>query len=261
MYAAVDGLQTYYEQRGDGPHLLFIHGLGGTSAIWFAPAEALSAKFRATAYDWPGSGCSDSGDKEPSIESLAAHVGALCKQLGISRAGVVAHSMGAAVALALAAREPDLVAALALLGPVTKLGQIGVDAITKRAAVVREHGMQAVVDAIPMGALAQKTRRDNPAVHALFRASLLANDAESYAQYCEALVRADGDALAPNVEAPTLLIGGDSDPTAPAANIRALAARLANAVTVEIADAGHAMQLDQPRRVASELEKFFEKNL
>ena len=261
MYIAANGHRTYYEQRGEGTPVVFIHGLGGTSSIWFAQADALSAGFQTTSYDWPGSGCSDPPDQESSIEALAEDAAALCIELGISKAGIVAHSMGAAVAITLAAREPGLVAALALLGPVTKLGEAGVQAITQRAAVVRDQGMQAVVDAIPMGALAPKTRRDNPAVHALFRASLLANDPESYARHCEALVRADADALAPSVRAPTVLIGGDLDPTAPAASIAVLAGRLPDAETVEIADAGHAMQLDQPERVNAELEKFFGENL
>ena len=258
MYEIVDGHRTYYEQRGAGPHLLFIHGLGGASPIWFAQVETLSSRFLTTAYDWPGSGCSVSGTEEQTVESLAKHMSALCRRLDISRAGVVAHSMGAAVAITLAAHEPDLVAAMALLGPVTKLGAAGVDAINKRAAAVRELGMEAVVDAIPMGALAPKTRDENPAVHALFRASLLTNDPESYARDCEALIRADADALAPSVKAPTLLIGGSSDPTAPPASLQALASRLADAETVELPDAGHAMQLDQPQLVSANLERFFE---
>ena len=258
MYEIVDGHRTYFDQRGDGPHVLFIHGLGGASAIWFAQVEALSSRFRTTAYDWPGSGCSTSGAEAQSVDSLATHVTALCRRLDITRTGVVAHSMGAAVAITVAAHEPGLVGAMALLGPVTKLGAAGVDAITKRAAAVRELGMEAVVDAIPMGALAPKTRNENPAVHALFRASLLANDPESYARDCEALVRADADALASSVKAPTLLIGGSSDPTAPPASLQALASRLARAETVELPDAGHAMQLDQPQLVSATLEQFFE---
>ena len=233
MYEIVDGHRTYYEQRGAGPQLLFIHGLGGASPIWFAR----------------------------SVAALARHVGLLCKQLDISKAGVVAHSMGAAVAITLAAHEPDLVAAMALLGPVTKLGAAGVEAITKRASAVRELGMEAVVDAIPMGALAPKTRDENPAVHALFRASLLANNPESYARDCEALVRADADSLASGVQVPTLLIGGSSDPTALPASLLALASRLAAAETTEIPDAGHAMQIDQPQLVSAVLERFFENRI
>lgn len=261
MYEIVEGHRTYYEQRGAGPQLLFIHGLGGASPIWFAQVEALSSRFLTTAYDWPGSGCSEPGPDEQSVASLAKHAGLLCKQLDISMAGVVAHSMGAAVAITLAAREPDLVAALALLGPVTKLGAAGVEAITKRASAVRELGMEAVVDAIPMGALAPKTRDENPAVHALFRASLLANNPESYARDCEALVRADADSLASRVQAPTLLIGGSSDPTAPPPSLQALASRLAAAETMEIPHAGHAMQIDQPQLISAALERFFEKRI
>jgi len=64
--------------------------------------------------------------------------------------------------------------------------------------------------------------------------------------------------LASSVHAPTLLVGGSSDPTAPPASLQALASRLADAETVELPDAGHAMQLDQPQLVSASLERFFE---
>ena len=248
--------RLYYEERGAGFPILFIHGLGGSSAIWFAQAEALAPQFRTIIYDWSGSGNSTAKAGEYSAEDWADEAQALCAALRIQRAAVAGHSLGAAVAMTLAARHPQLVSRLCLAGPVLKLGPAGVQGITARAAAVRRDGMPAVVDTIPQGALSPATRASNPAVHALFRASLLAHNPESYAAHCDALLRLDAAALIPVIHVPVLLIAGDCDPTAPLAAVQELAGRFRDGRAAVISGAAHAMQLDQPPAVTAAIHDF-----
>ncbi|MBI3470314.1 MAG: alpha/beta fold hydrolase [Candidatus Solibacter usitatus] len=258
MFTTVAGNRIYYESRGEGSAVVFIHGLGGACSIWYPQAQALSARQRTVIYDWLGSGNSAKPRGEHSVEAWAAEAKGLCDALEISAAAFVGHSLGAAVAVTVAARYPELARAIALLGPVTKLPGTAVNAIRDRAAKVRSEGMGPMADALPMGALAAATRERNPAVHALFRALILANDAASYAAHCEALLRADASALLGEVRCPALLIAGEADPTAPPAAVQELAGRIAGSRVVEIADAAHAMQLDQPAQVGRVLGEFFE---
>jgi 3-oxoadipate enol-lactonase len=260
MFLQNNGKRIYYEDRGSGSAVLFIHGLGGAASMWFSQAQALASHYRTIIYDWSGSGNSGKNSGEYSIEQWADEARDLCGALGIQKAAAVGHSMGAAVATSLAARHPDLVTHLCLAGPVMKLGPAGVEAITARAAAVCRDGMAAVVDALPQGALAPATRAGNPAVHALFRAMLLAHDPESYAAHCEALLRLDAIALVSAVRVPVLLMAGDSDPTAPAAAVQELAARFANGRALVLPSAGHAMQLDQPDRVSEALRGFLQED-
>jgi pimeloyl-ACP methyl ester carboxylesterase len=260
MFTHATESRLYVELRGEGSAVVFVHGLGGTSAIWFAQAEAVSARYRTVTYDWRGSGLSDKPHTAYSFESWAEEAAELCRELGITSAAFVGHSMAAAIVITLAARFPDLVRSIALLGPVIKLGEAGMTAIRGRADRIRKEGMPAVVDAIPQGALSPESRSADPALHGLFRAMLLANDPECYALHCEALLASQADPLVEQVRAPALLIAGECDPTAPPAAVFQLAERLRQPRVEVVAGAGHAMQLDQAARVNGILLDFLDQH-
>jgi len=256
MFTRVNGESIYYESRGEGDTLVFIHGLGGVGSIYFPMAQLLSDRYRTVLYDWSGSGASSRPRKPYSVESWAQEAKGLCDNLGIGSAAFIGHSMGCAVAVTIAALYPGLAKAVALLGPVTKLPETAVGAIRDRAAKVRAEGMAPLADVLPNGALAQSTRDSNPAVHALFRAMLLSNDPECYALHCEALLAANATALIPDVRCPALLLAGDADPTAPGAAVQDLAKGFANGRVVIVEKAGHAMQIDQPVALTETLRSF-----
>jgi pimeloyl-ACP methyl ester carboxylesterase len=257
MFTTIGGESLYYESRGEGFALVFIHGLGGVGSIYFPAAQGLSDRYRTVLYDWLGSGASARPHRAYSVENWAEEAKGLCDALGIASAAFIGHSLGAAVAVTVAAQHPGLAKAIALLGPVTKLPEAAIGAIRDRAAKVRAEGMGPLADALPNGALAPATRESNPAVHALFRAMILANDTECYALHCEALLKADATSLISRVQCPALLLAGDSDPTAPQPAVEHLAGQFSTARFALIAKAGHAMQLDQPAAVQESLRAFF----
>jgi pimeloyl-ACP methyl ester carboxylesterase len=261
MFTTVCGESLYYESRGEGFPLVFIHGLGGVGSIYFPIAQGLSGTYRTVLYDWLGSGASARPHRPYSVETWAEEAKSLCEGLGVKSAAFIGHSLGAAVAVTVAARCPDLTRAIALLGPVTKLPETAAGAIRDRAAKVRAEGMGPLADALPNGALAPATRESNPALHALFRAMILANDPECYALHCEALLEADATPLIQRVKCPALLLAGDSDPTAPPPAVEGLARKFSAARFALVAKAGHAMQLDQPAAVQESLRSFFDATL
>jgi len=95
------------EIEGDGPPVLMVHGLGGTSNFYQVQAQALADRFRVIRVDSAGAGRSPLADGI-SIESHAEDLAALLDQLGVSGATVVGHSMGTLVVRTLAARHPAL---------------------------------------------------------------------------------------------------------------------------------------------------------
>jgi pyruvate dehydrogenase E2 component (dihydrolipoamide acetyltransferase) len=112
----------------DGDVVLLIHGYGGDRNSWLFLQEPLAARYRVYALDLPGHGTSskdvrDSGGSggaggSAGIDGLLADavVGVL-DAVGASRAHLVGHSMGGAVALAVAARDPGRIASLTLIAP------------------------------------------------------------------------------------------------------------------------------------------------
>ncbi len=118
----LDGEQVHYTDEGEGPALVLIHGLGGqVRNFTHSLVERLTDDFRVIAVDRSGSGHSTrSGDDAARLDRQAAQVARVIEALALDRPTVVGHSLGGAVALRLAADRPDLVGALALIGPLTQ---------------------------------------------------------------------------------------------------------------------------------------------
>jgi len=91
-----------------------IHGLTSNHTVWRSMADALAPRHRLVAYDLRGRGDSD---KPASGYSLAIHgddLRGLLDHLGLERATLMGHSLGAHIAVRFAARHPERVARLVL---------------------------------------------------------------------------------------------------------------------------------------------------
>jgi pimeloyl-ACP methyl ester carboxylesterase len=106
-----DGCDLYYEEAGDGVPILFIHPAGATAATW-GPATAELARIgRVITYDRRGYDRSG-GEPARAISTHTADAAAILECLRTGLAVVVGTSAGAAIAVDLAVRRPDLVRAV-----------------------------------------------------------------------------------------------------------------------------------------------------
>jgi pimeloyl-ACP methyl ester carboxylesterase len=242
------------EIEGDGPPVLMVHGLGGTSNFYQVQAQALAERFRVIRADSAGAGRSPVADGI-SIESHADDLAALLDQLGAGPAAVVGHSMGTLVARTLASRHPDQVSRLALLGAVAEPADAARQAQRDRAATLRKDGTAAVAPGVVANALSEATRRDKPEVAAFVRELIMRQDPEGYARNCEALAgAADPGPIAPGL--PLLLITGGDDRTGPPEVSHALAQAHGSATVAIIDGIGHWTALEAAREVTDHLLKF-----
>ncbi len=120
-FLALDGERLHVLDRGQGPPIVLIHGLSGQMGNFtYSLVARLSNDFRVVAFDRPGSGYSTRAPGAPaSVGAQAATLAKAIRRLGLGRPLVVGHSLGGAVALALALDHPDCVGALALIAPAT----------------------------------------------------------------------------------------------------------------------------------------------
>jgi 3-oxoadipate enol-lactonase len=252
MTMQVNGRELAVEVEGEGPAVLLVHGLGGTSNFYQCQAGALAERHTVIRVDSAGAGRSPVADGI-SVESHADDLAAVLDELGVAFAAVVGHSFGTLVARSLAARRPGRVSALALLGAVREPAEAGRQAQRDRAAVLRDRGTVAVAPGVVANALSETTRRDRPEVAAFVRELVMRQDPEGYARNCEALAAAtDPGPIDPAL--PLLLITGDDDTVGPPAASRELAH---HGATVEILPGvGHWTALEAARSVTDLLLKF-----
>ena len=103
------------DSGGDGPPLLFIHGLGGLWQNWLLNLPAFMGSHRVIAPDLPGFGRSEMPSGRISIQGFARVIDALCERLGVVDPVVVGNSMGGFIGAELALAFPTRVRKLVLI--------------------------------------------------------------------------------------------------------------------------------------------------
>jgi pimeloyl-ACP methyl ester carboxylesterase len=239
-----------------GKTVVLIHGAANDCDVWQKITGGLSAAGHAVlAPDLPGHGLSR-GEPLQRIEALADWIIDLLDAAGIRNAVLAGHSMGALIALEAAARHPERVSRLALLGASTPM-PVSVDLISAaqrnpdsacRMIMTYSHTPQFQLTGSGghgvwgPGASLAIMRRSPPGV--------LAIDLNNCHRYAHGLQAAAA------LSCPTLLVVARRDRMTPARNAQALQAALCNVTRVEIADCGHAMMNEQPARIIEALSGF-----
>jgi pimeloyl-ACP methyl ester carboxylesterase len=115
---SVGGVELEYWVKGAGEPVVFLHG--GVLTDWFGPlADELSrvGSYRLVSYHRPGYGASTLPSQPITMAGQAECCLTLMRHLGLAKAHLVGHSIGACIALQAALQQPDAVASLALLEP------------------------------------------------------------------------------------------------------------------------------------------------
>ena len=253
--ADVGGRKISYAGAGqDGDVVLLVHGYGGDRNSWLFLQEPLAARYQVYALDLPGHGTSAKDVGEGSLSVLADAVTGVLDALGAERAHLVGHSMGGAVALAVAARDPARIASLTLIapsgfGPEINAGYLRgfADAQTRRelkAVIGQLFDDESLVTRQLVDDLLAYKRLDgvDEALHALADTLL---DGEAQRGDSAASLAAIGGA------APVTVIWGRADRIIPAAQ----AESVAGAVRHLIDGAGHMPHMERPAEVQAAIEE------
>lgn len=111
----VVGARANYVEMGEGPPLLFLHGLSGAWQNFLENIPHFARTHRVVALDLPGFGSSPMPPWEISIPAYGRFVRDFCEKLGIGRCSLVGNSMGGFIATEVAIAEPDRVDDLVLI--------------------------------------------------------------------------------------------------------------------------------------------------
>lgn len=234
------------EDSGEGPAVIMVHGLGGTSNSFQTLLGSMDG-FRVLRPDLPGAGRSSYRPGLRALKQMTVALKDCLRAAGLERAHFVGHSMGTLLCQYLAADSPGSVSGMTLFGPILEPSLAARQALKERAEAARTAGMAGIADAISNASVSEASRESNPVTAAFVRASVTRQDPAGYAAHCEALSEANA-ADHGKIRCPTLLVAGDKDPVAPLESVRRLQERIDGARLEVIPGIGHWMMVEAPGR-------------
>jgi pimeloyl-ACP methyl ester carboxylesterase len=110
----------HIERYGQGEKIIFIHGSGWNTHMWYSQRNYLKSLMEVILVDLPGHGES-SGDGCESIEELSDVIYEMIKTTDIGGCYVAGHSLGGAIALSLSLAHPDILKGIILIGTGARL--------------------------------------------------------------------------------------------------------------------------------------------
>ena len=244
--------------RADAPAVVLVHGAGHDHGVWQEVASALAAAgLRVVAPDLPGHGGS-AGEAVPDIGQRAEWLLRLLDALDLPSAWLVGHSMGSLITLAAAARAPQRVRGLVLIGSAAPMPVSPFLLDAARDDPPRAHELINKFSFAPAEMLDAERRdrlaADNAVLMARQPAASLLADLEA----CNAWQAGLDDAAV--LRRATLLICGEFDRMTPPDAVKPLfdacAASLGGARMITLAGAGHAMMSEAAEAVSEAIRGF-----
>ena len=262
-----------YRTAGQGPVLLLIHGMAGSSTTWRQVIPELSRRFTVVAPDLPGHGRSDKPPGDYSLGAFASSLRDLLVALGHEHATVVGQSLGGGIAMQFSYQYPERCERLVLVGSgglgreVNRLLQLltlpGSDTVLRLASATP---VRAAIEFL--GALAARVGlHPSPVSAELWRSYASLADHETRAAFLRTL-RAVVDARGQAVSAanrlhlaaalPTLILWGDADRIIPVEHAHAAHASIEGSELVIFEGVGHYLHCEAPQRFVEVLTEFIE---
>jgi len=260
-WANLNGLKIRYLEsgKGNGRHILFIHGLGSSADRWLGIPSALSANFHTVALDLPGFGESDKpATLDYTIENFREAIVEFINKVVINdgKTSIVGHSLGGYIAAEVAIENKNMVERLVLIDssgmlkkPTPLLEEYLKVAINPTKDKVRKvfEQMVSVPTRIPSKLVEGFILRINlPNAKYAFK-STLENSANK--QIGLGRLKLIGDI-------PTLILWGSEDKVIPLEHSRLFKEGIANSHIEIIADTGHAPFAEKPDQVCEILRSF-----
>jgi 3-oxoadipate enol-lactonase len=246
-----NGIVTFYEDMGQGPAVVLIHGHSADLRLWHLQAPALvDAGYRVIRYDVRGHGRSTAPPSSYTWQNYALDLRDLLHRIDLARAHVVGLSMGGGIALQFALDFPERVSSLVLADsalPGFDYSPEFADAIEELVAAVRTEGSRAAFERLWLTHPLFDGVRRFPERFELIRTMALEYAGRDYLDETPYTPpeRQAVDRLA-ELQAPTLVLVGELDVPDFQIIAEVLAGNIAGARLQVIADAGHIPALEQP---------------
>ena len=253
------GTTINYAEIGEGPPIVFLHGLGGCWQNWLENMPRMAELgHRVVAPDLPGFGASPLPPWEITISAYGGAIADFCERLGIGECTLVGNSMGGFVAAEVAIGEPEWVDRLVLVSaagisharmrrePVVAGARVSMAAnpllLRLDVASMRRPGLRRLAFGGVMRH-PEKLRREM-----LVEMIAPAIGAEGFLPAVAALTGYDLLDHLERIAVPTLVVWGRDDLVVPSSDARGYVQRIRHAELVVLEDCGHVPMVERPVR-------------
>jgi pimeloyl-ACP methyl ester carboxylesterase len=256
---------------GEGPVVLFVHGLSGCWKNWLENIPHFARDHRVIAVDLPGFGASEMPVEQISISGYADILDTLMRELDIDSARIVGNSMGGFVGAELAIRHPARVERLVLVAA----AGLSIESIrTKRDSGLRHQLENVLFCKIGLlasrSALMARRRRLRSALLLLVVAhpnrlapelayeQVNGSGKPGFPAALQALCSYPIRERLGEIACPTLIVWGDKDRLVPVRDAALFERLIPDARKVIYADTGHLSMLERPARFNADLRRFLQ---
>ena len=259
--ARVRGIEIAYDDLGEGPAVVLLHGFPFDRSMWREQTEALAEGYRVITPDLRGMGETGGSVAGPStMDEMAHDVAALMDYLGIERAVVGGLSMGGYVTLAFYRRHRLRARALVLAD--TRPGADTDEARKTReeqAQKILEEGTGSIADDFLKKVLTPETLSGRPLVVARVREMILKTPARGAAAALRGMaVRHDQTSFLEALLVPTLILVGSEDQLTPPREAELMRKEIRGSRLQVIEDASHLSNVERPEEFNRALKTFLD---
>lgn len=259
MQVAANGSTFNCRIDGDaGPWVMLSHGLATDLTMWDELTGALRDRYRVLRYDARGHGQSAAPAGDYSLDQLVEDAAAILDALDVKQTHFAGLSMGGMIGLGLLIHHPHRMKSAVIADSRHTTTPDFTKAWLDRIAAVRKSGIEAVVASTVSRWSSAGLSLRNPAAVARMEAMVRGTSANGYCGCAAALARLNYGSSLSEIDAPTLVICGDEDHGAPPENSRQMSAMIKGSRFVEIKQAGHISNIEQPAIFNGAVRGFFD---
>lgn len=245
--------KIHYIKSGSGPKsLVLVHG-NFASARFFEPLIALVPKNEYTVYalDLPNFGFSEELEGEVSIEKYADALGAFIEKLSISNIILLGHSLGGAVAMGYAVKNPEKLQKLILVDPAPVYGMPKYDESTYKIIELYRKNPDMIKKALMINA---PTYEDEKFFEKI-TADALRMAKGAFIGNAKALANYNYSEQAKNIEIPVTVVYGDKDVILTLESMELTAKAFKNGELIVLEDIGHSPVVENPEEILRIIKK------
>ena len=258
----INGTIYEYEDRGNGKPILFAHGLFLNHTTFNGQINCLEKSFRCISFNMPGHGGSGYRKEGWTLDSLADDFALFIEENDLKPVTFVGQSFGGTVGMILAARYPELVEKLILVGTTARAE---FNARKKNWTEIRQHILTASFPELEelFKKIQAKTKANgwlakNQEKSEIERKIMLSHKPEGLALAIDAAVlgRTDITDILNTIKCPTIVVIGTDDTGTPPELSDEIANKIPNSKLETIKNAGHHLHLEAPEALSKIIIEF-----